>query len=146
MILKRKFVSLFVATLLVSFVLTISVPVFAKPGRGYLYYEDEVVRTFVPNGKPLQKEGTDPLYAFPADEEWEYEGQYSVIDYAPGDNEYTGGHWAVFVVTWNVEPYLITNSVDLWLAEQAGDVTIMRHTELDVLCTVIPGSMWNPAA
>jgi hypothetical protein len=146
MILKSKIVSMLVASLLVGIVLTISVPVFAKPGRGYLYYDDDIVRTFVPNGKPLQKEGTDPLYAFPADENWDYDGQYSVIDYAPGDKEYTGGHWAVSVVTWNVEPYLITNSDDLWSAEQAGDVTILRHTELDVLCPVIPGSVWNPAA
>jgi hypothetical protein len=113
-----------------------------------LYYEDMTVRTFVPNGKPLQKEGTDPLYAFPPD--GGYEGQYSVIEYAPGDKEYRGGHWAVYVVTWIETPYLITNADDLWLAEGAGDLSIARHTELDVLCPVMPGSMWkgnsNPAA
>lgn len=141
---KSKIISLVVATLMLSFVLTISVSVFAKPERGYLYYNDEIVRTFVPNGKPLQKEGTDPLYAFPPD--GDYQGQYSVIDFAPGDKEYTGGHWAVFVVTWNVEPYLITNSVDLWLAQQAGEVDIERMASLDVLCPVIPGSMWNSMA
>ena len=144
---KSKVVSLLVVSLLVGVVLTVSVPVFAKkPDRGYLYYQDEVVRTFVPNGKLLQKEGTDPLYAFPPD--GDYTGQFSVIEYAPGDKEYTGGHWAVWVVTWD-DPdaaYLITNTDDLWAAVLAGDLTIARHTELDVLCPVLPGSMWNPAA
>jgi len=141
---KRKIITLLVATFLTSFVFSIVVPTFAKPERGYLYYEDQVVRTFVPNGKTLQKEGTDPLYAFPPD--GDYLGQYSVIDYAPGDKEYTGGHWAVYIVTWTVEPYLITNSADLWLSQGDGDVTITRMPSADVLCPVIPRSMWNPNA
>jgi hypothetical protein len=87
-----------------------------------------------------------PVFAKP---DGGYEGQDSVIEYAPGDKEYRGGHWAVYVVTWIETPYLITNADDRWLAEGAGDLTIARHTELDVLCPVMPGSMWkgnsNPA-
>ena len=139
LMLKRKIVSLLVTTLLVSVVLTISIPVFAeKPGRGYLYYEDQVVRTFVPNGKPLKDPGTDPLYAFPNGE------QISITRYAPGDKEYRGGHWAVYFVTWNVAPYEITSYEDLMAA--GTDVTITRNAAADVLCPVLPGSMWNPNA
>jgi hypothetical protein len=133
--LERKVVSLLVATLLVSFVLTFSAPVFAKPGRGYLYYEDELVRTFVPNGKSLNGTGTDPLYSIP--------NQTNVIQYAPGDKEWTGGHWQVWAVTWNVDPYLITNYDDLYASEQDGNVTFTRMPDADVLCPVQPGSMWK---
>ena len=137
---KRKVVSLLVATLLLSVVLTISVPVFAKPGRGYLYYEDRMVRTFVPNGKLPSGKATDPLYDIP--------GQTNVIQYAPGDKEYRGGHWAVYVVTWNVAPYAepITSYADLLAAEEAGDVSIAENPVDGPLCPVQPRSVWNPHA
>jgi hypothetical protein len=114
--------------------------VFAKPKRtGQLYYNDSVVRTLVPSGKPLQKPGIDPLYAFPVG----VENQYSVTRYAPGDKEYKGGHWAVWIVTWNVEPYLITSYTGIEAAIDAEDITVTRNEAADVICPVLPGkSIW----
>ena len=103
-------------------------------GRGFgaLWYNGYQVRTFVPSGKPLIKPGTDPLYAFPNEE------QDSVIQYAPGDPEYRGGHWAVYLVTWNVAPYLIESYEELLTAQGLGDVNIVREPSADVLCPVMP--------
>jgi hypothetical protein len=136
----KNYSRLFAVTL-VCCMIVISIPlVLAKPNRGYLYYEGDIVRTFVPNGKPLNKEGTDPLYAFTNG----IEGQYSVIKYAPGDKEYHGGHWKVFKVTWIARPrVLLTSYNQLMRAENAGLVEIVRDPSADVLCPVQPGSMWN---
>ena len=99
---------------------------------GALWYEGYQVRTFVPNGKPLNNPGTDPLYAFPNGE------QNSVIQFAPGDPEYHGGHWQVYVVTWNVAPYLIESYDELMTAAGDSDVSILRMPNADVLCPVMP--------
>ena len=101
---------------------------------GTLWYDGYQVSTFVPNGKPLKNTGTDPLYAFPNGE------QASVTKYAPGDPEYMGGHWQVYFVTWNVAPYLIESYDELMTAYGAGDVSIVRMPEADVLCPVIPNN------
>jgi hypothetical protein len=139
-ILKRKFVSLFVATLLMSIILTLGIPVFAKQDRGYLYYEGRMVRTFDPNGKLPSGKATDPLYDIP--------GQTNVIQYAPGDKEYRGGHWAVYAVNWNVDPYEepITSYEELLRAKEVGDVSIAEYPTDGPLCPVQPRSMWNPNA
>jgi hypothetical protein len=99
---------------------------------GALWYDGYQVRTFVPNGKPLKNPGTDPLYAFPNGE------QDSVIQFAPGDPEYMGGHWRVHFVTWNEAPYLIESYSELMTAAGNNDVTIVRMPEADVLCPVMP--------
>jgi hypothetical protein len=88
---------------------------------GALWYDGYQVRTFVPNGKPL-KNGE----------------QASVIEFAPGDPEYRGGHWQVYFVTWNVAPYLIESYAELMTAWSANDVTVVRMPEADVLCPVMP--------
>lgn len=117
--------------------------VFAKPPRtGQLYYNGEVVRTLVPSGKPLQKEGSDPLYVFP-NPEGEGTLQYSVTQYTPGDKEYRGGHWAVWLVSWNVEPRVLTSYDEVAEAIDLGDISVTRSPENDVLCPVLNGkSMW----
>jgi hypothetical protein len=99
---------------------------------GTLWYDGIQVRTFVPNGKPLKNPGTDPLYAFPNNE------QASITKYAPGDPEYMGGHWQVYLVTWNVAPYLLESYDELMTAYGAGDVSIIREPSADVLCPVMP--------
>jgi len=99
---------------------------------GTLWYDGYQVRTFVPNGKPLNNPGTDPLYAFPNGE------QSSITQYAPGDPEYMGGHWQVYFVTWNVAPYLIESYSELMTAWGNGDVSIVRESSADVLCPVMP--------
>ena len=103
-------------------------------GRGFgtLWYDGEQVGTFVPSGKPLKNPGTDPLYVFPNGE------QSSVTQFAPGDPEYRGGHWAVYFVTWETMPYLLTSADAVKAAETAGDITIERMPEADVLCPVLP--------
>ena len=99
---------------------------------GALWYDGYQVRTFVPNGKPLKNPGTDPLYAFPNGE------QASVIQFAPCDPEYRGGHWQVYFVTWNEAPYLIKSYSELMTAAGNNDVTIVKMPEADVLCPVMP--------
>ncbi len=99
---------------------------------GALWYEGYQVRTFVPNGHPLNNPGTDPLYAFPNGE------QSSVIQFAPGDPQYKGGHWQVYFVTWNVAPYVIESYGELMTAAGISDVSIVRMPNADVLCPVMP--------
>jgi len=138
---KKLFVAVLVASLAISFLaLQISAVLAVPPdhanngGRGFgaLWYDGYQVRTFVPNGKPLKNTGTDPLYAFPNGE------QASVIQFAPGDPEYMGGHWQVYFVTWNVAAYLIESYDELMTSYGAGDVSIVRMPSADVLCPVMP--------
>ena len=105
---------------------------------GALWYEGYQVRTFVPNGHPLNHPGTDPLYAFPSEDPEEDPIQASVIQFAPGDPQYHGGHWKVYVVTWNVEPYTIKSYDALMNAAGNSDVSITRMPDADVLCPVMP--------
>ena len=88
-------------------------PTFAKgpPGFGFLYYDGDVVRTVVPPAA-MPKPGTDPLYPIMGGAE----GQLPVAGVAPGDRDYRGGKWAVNVVTWNVDPYLLTSEAEVMKA------------------------------
>ena len=103
------------------------------PGFGNLYYDGEVVRTVVPPAA-APKEGRDNLYPIMGGAE----GQLPVAAVAPGDTDYHGGQWAVHVVTWNTDPYLLTSEGDILAAETAGDVTITRVPEADFKCPVQP--------
>jgi hypothetical protein len=136
----NKSIKLVSIALLAAFIVLETGAVFAKPQRtGQLYYNDNVVRTLVPSNKPLKNPGIDPLYAFPEG----VENQHSVTRYAPGDEEYRGGHWAVWIVIWNTEPYLITSYSGIEKAIADGDIEITRNEAADVLCPVLPGkSLW----
>lgn len=110
-------------------------PAFAAPRVfGELYYDDQILRTFVTPAN-LPHGGIDPLYTFP---EGGAEGQLSVSAVGPGDADYHGGRWAVYEVIWNTEPYLLTNDGAVLAAEAAGDVTITRTPEADNRCPVLP--------
>ena len=61
-----------------------------------------------------------------------------MVGVAPGDAGYRGGHWAVFVVTWNVAPYLLTSDEAVLAAAAAGDVTVTRNPAADFLCPIQP--------
>lgn len=103
------------------------------PGRGFLFYNGEIVRTVVPPAA-MKKVGTDNLYAV-------MEGvvdQLPVAAVAPGDQGYHGGKWAFHAVTWNVPAYLLTSESDVLAAEDAGDVSITRVAELDFKCPIQP--------
>jgi hypothetical protein len=100
----------------------------------HLYYNDQILRTFgVP--APLPHGGNDPLFTFPDDAA---DGQLSITQFAPGDPEFSGGAWAVYEVTFNVEPYLLTSYDDLIDAAMAGDVEITRNADRDFRCPVLP--------
>jgi hypothetical protein len=120
---------------LVGAALTLVVAPASAKDFGGLYHDGEIVRTFAPPAS-IPNGGIDPLYSFTngVDE------QLSVTAVAPGDVNYHGGRWAVYTVTFNdgVEPYLITSDEEVFAAEAAGDVTIIRTPEADNRCPVIP--------
>ena len=129
---KKK---LFIGTLAAVCMVIFSLPAAAKkPSFGNLYYDGEIVRTVVPPAAmPFQ--GRDNLYPFPGDAA---EGQLPIAAVAPGNRDYHGGQWAVNLVDWNEEPYLLTSEADVLAAEAAGDISITRMPDLDFKCPVQP--------
>jgi len=98
-----------------------------------LYHDETVVRTFgVPS--PLPHGGTDPLFVISGG----VERQLNITKFAQGDREYSGGDWAVYTVTWNVAPYLLTSDEDVAAAEARGDVTVERAADQDFRCPLQP--------
>lgn len=124
-----KRISIFAAVLLIA----VAGVAFAKPGFGNLYYNGSVVRTVVPPAAAPWT-GVDPIYAIVDG----VTGQLNITAVAPGDVDYHGGRWAVHVVTWNVDPYLLTSAADVYTAEASGDVTVTRMPDKDILCPVQP--------
>lgn len=106
---------------------------FAQRTFGSLYYNGTVVRTFVPPAA-IPWEGVDPIYVI-VDGVSE---QLNITAVAPTNPDYHGGRWAVHVVTWNTTPYLLLSSAEVHAAAAAGDLTITRTPENDVLCPVQP--------
>ena len=129
---KKLFIGMLAAVCMVIF----SLPAAAKkPAFGNLYYDGEIVRTVVPPAAmPFQ--GRDNLYPFPGDDA--AEGQLPIAAVAPGDRNYHGGQWAVNLVDWIKEPYLLTSEADVLAAEAAGDISITRMPDLDFKCPVQP--------
>jgi len=100
---------------------------------GHLFINGEVFRTFgVPAALPHG--GRDPLFTFTD----AADGQLSISQFGPGDHDFHGGAWAVYNVTFNVEPYLLTSYDELIDAAMAGDVTITRDAARDFRCPVLP--------
>jgi hypothetical protein len=105
----------------------------ARPGFGFLYYNDQVVRTIVPPAASPQS-GRDALYRVVNG----VTGQLGIAAVAPGDTNYHGGWWAVYTVTFNVDPYLLTSEADVLAAEAAGDVIVTRVINADFRCPIQP--------
>jgi hypothetical protein len=106
----------------------------ASVGFGQLYYDGAVVRTVAtPTSQPGA--GVDAIYAFPGDKA---DGQLSITSVAPGDRDYHGGRWAVYVVEWNVTPYTITSDAALLAAAGGGELSIARMPAADFVCPVTP--------
>ncbi|MCI0528866.1 MAG: hypothetical protein L0Y56_15630 [Nitrospira sp.] len=107
-------------------------PPFVFPD-GCCYYQGTVVRTVVPPAT-TPKEGRDNFYGIVNG----VVNQKGVVAVAPGDQNYHGGHWKFFSVTWNVPPYLLTTEEAVLAAEAAGDVTVTRVPEMDFRCPIQP--------
>jgi hypothetical protein len=103
----------------------------AAVGFGQLYHDGVVVRTVVtPTSTPGK--GVDPIFAFSEG----VDGQLSVTSVAPGGPGYHGGRWAVYVVSWNTTPYLLTSDEAVASAQAAGDITVTRMPAADFVCPV----------
>jgi hypothetical protein len=97
--------------------LTLTVPVIAggaeaaKAARGQLYYEGDLVDVLIPQKgkdggdvtfKALPDSAKaypfDPIYVFVDEDTGMPHAQPPVIGSVPGDSDYTGGRWQVFLV------------------------------------------------
>ena len=118
-----------------AMVVSLSASASATAGKGFLFHNGDVVRTVVPPAA-IPHGGNDPFYSVTNGAE----GQLGIAGVAPGDGPYHGGHWAVYLVTFNpgVEPYLLTSDEAVFAAEAAGDVTVTRNADADFLCPVQP--------
>ncbi len=65
-------------------------------------------------------------------------GQFPIAAVAPGDRDYHGGKWAVNLVVWNTEPYLLTSEAEVLAAAEADDVSITRVPGNDFKCPIQP--------
>src|SRR5712692_4929569 len=130
--------SLLVSVLVLApFVLALPVgSVFAAtPGFGHLYYNGTVVRTVVPPAA-FPNTGLDNFYKVTNGAA----GQLGIASVAPGADGYHGGHWKVFVVSFNLDatPVLLTSQAAVLAAQSAGKVTVTRNASADFLCPVQP--------
>ena len=102
-----------------------------RPGFGFLYYENEVVRTVVPPAS-VPNQGRDALFVVTNGVEL----QLAIASVAPGDRDYHGGDWKVYTVTFVVEPMLLTSATDVELACMLGLVDVQRIPEADFKCPI----------
>src|SRR6516225_9551156 len=107
----------------------------AEVGFGHLYYNDTIVRTVV-TPVVLPNEGTDNFYKVTNGAS----GQLGIASVAPGADGYHGGHWKVFIVTFNegVTPFLLRSQAEVLSAQSAGSITVTRNGAADFLCPVQP--------
>ena len=124
---------LFVLLVLAMLIVAVAPVLAGPPTFGFLYLNDEVVRTVIPTAA-MPNAGVDPIYPIQGG----VEGQLPVAGVGPGEPGYHGGKWAVNVVTWNTTPYLLTSADDVLDAEAVGDVTITRMPGADFKCPIQP--------
>lgn len=125
---KRIFVALALA---LSLSLTLATPsVAASPVHfGEIWLDGSLVRTLLPPAALVQ-EGTAPFYMVP--------GTGGVAGSGPGDIDYRGGAWKVYVVTWNTTMRPLTSQAAILAARAAGDITVTRNATLDFRCPIQP--------
>lgn len=100
-----------------------------QPVKTTIWLDGVMVRTILPPAAS-PKDGTDPFYMVP--------GTGGVAAVGPGDAGYHGGHWQVYLVSWNVPMYPLTSDEAIADAEDLGDITITPAPELDFLCPIQP--------
>ena len=102
-----------------------------QPERGTIWLDGVQVRTLLPP-PATPKEGTDKFYMVP--------GTGGVAAVGPGSAGYHGGHWQVYVVSFNVDPatLTLTSAMAIQDAADAGDITLTRRADLDFLCPIQP--------
>jgi hypothetical protein len=107
----------------------------AEVGFGHLFYNDNIVRTVV-TPVAIPNEGTDNFYKVTNGAT----GQLGVAGVAPGADGYNGGHWKVFIVTFNsgVTPFLLKSQAEVLIAQSTNQVTVTRNGAADFLCPVQP--------
>jgi hypothetical protein len=122
---------------LAAFVLALPISsVFAAtPGFGNLCYNGTIVRTVVPPAA-FPNTGIDNFYKVTNG----VASQLGIASVVPGADGYHGGHWKVFVVTFNAEaaPVLLTSQAAVLAAQSAGTVTVTRNASADFLCPIQP--------
>jgi hypothetical protein len=122
-----------IAAVALAVVLVLAGPAGAQTGKGQLYLDGDVVGTVV-NPAALPNGGTDPFFMVTNGAS----GQLGIAGVGPGQPGYTGGDWAVHLVTFNagVTPYLLTSDEAVDTAEDAGDVTVTRDPSADFRCPI----------
>ncbi len=107
----------------------------AEPGFGNLFYNGVTVGTVVPPAA-FPNTGIDNFYKVTNG----VNGQLGIAGVAPGNPNYHGGHWKVFLVSFNEgkTPFLLTSESAVLAAEAAGQVTVTRAPAQDFLCPVQP--------
>ncbi|MBA3375715.1 MAG: hypothetical protein H0U00_07875 [Actinobacteria bacterium] len=117
----------------VATALLVAMPAMAETGKGQLYHDGSIVGTVVTPSPIAAGAGLDPFYNVTNGAP----GQLGIAGVAPGDGPYHGGSWQVWLVTFNVAPYLLTSDEAVFLAENAGDVTVTRAAGGDFRCPVV---------
>ncbi len=131
---KTRMIALF-AVAVAAMVLPVSSVFAATPGFGHLYFNGTIVRTVVPPAA-FPNEGRDNFYKVTNG----VSGQLGIASVAPRSPGYNGGHWKVFVVTFNhgAQPVLLTSEQAVLSAETNGAVTVTRNAAADFLCPIQP--------
>lgn len=125
--------------------LSVAIFVFAVPAHAtstsaevifsQLFYNNSIVRTVV-TPVAIPNQGTDNFYKVSNGAT----GQLGVAGVAPGADGYHGGHWKVFVVSFNegVTPFLLKSQAEVLAAQAAGQITVTRNGATDFLCPIQP--------
>jgi len=98
-----------------------------QPVKTHIWLDGAQVRTILPPAA-TPGEGTDAFFMVP--------GTGGVAAVGPGDRGYHGGHWAVYVVSWNVDSYPLTSYAAIMAAHGEGDIEITRNAAADFLCPI----------
>ena len=128
---KIKVLTLMAGVILAASTLALTGPAGATTTKGNLFFNGGVVHTVVNPGE-IPNGGTDAFYKVQNGAS----GQLGITSVAPGSPDYHGGSWAVYSVTWNVTPYLLTSQAAVLQAQNDGDVTVTRSPSLDFRCPV----------